>query len=127
LQGFVEGGESKLKKLNEITLPYVFEDFDNFCDEHKNKQYTLSESAILFESGFNKYFHKIIYVYAPEEIRIKRAFDRSGFSEKEYRNRMKNQYPSNSKRNWSNFSIENYDGKDVEEQVNGIHRKILSL
>lgn len=124
---FVEGGENKLKTLNKLTHSYVFEEFNNFCEEHKDKKYTISESAILFETGFNKNFSKTIYVYTPENIRIKRAFDRSGFSENEYKERMKNQIPSEIKRNWATFIIENYDNKDVESQVRGIDKKLLSL
>jgi dephospho-CoA kinase len=124
---FSEGNESKLKKLNELTHSYVFEEFENFCNLNKSKKYILAESAILYETGFNKYFDKIIYVYAPEETRIQRTFDRSGFSEEEYKQRMKNQLPYNSKRNWANYIIENYDDKDIESQVRGIDGKLVSL
>lgn len=124
---FVEGGESRLLKLNEISHSYVYEEFENFCDINKKKKYILAESAILYETGFNKYFDKIIYVYAPEEIRIQRTFDRSGFLEKEYRQRMKSQIKWTSKISWSNFIIENYDNKDIKSQVIGIDKRLLSL
>ena len=47
---FVKGSEEKLKRLNELVHPYVFNEYDNFCELNKDKKYTLIESAILYES-----------------------------------------------------------------------------
>ena len=121
---FVEGGEEKLQKLNDISHPYVFQEFENFCKKHSDKKYILAESAILYESGMDKILDKVIYVNAEESIRIKRTFERSGFSESEYRQRMKNQIPNKEK--IADFIIFNNDGDDVTTQVSKIN-SILSI
>jgi len=51
---FVKGSEEKLKRLNELVHPYVFNEYDNFCELNKDKKYTLIESAILYESKLDK-------------------------------------------------------------------------
>lgn len=53
---FIEGAQDKLNKLNSLVHPYVFDEYNNFCELHKDKKYTLAESAILFESGMNKQY-----------------------------------------------------------------------
>ena len=117
---FVEGGEERLKKLNELAHPYVFKEFELFCKSHSDKRFIIAESAILFESGMNKVVDKSIYVSANEDVRIERTFKRSGFSKEEYRQRMKSQIPN--KELLSDFIIYNNPGDNIVEQINEINR-----
>lgn len=120
---FVKGAEEKLKKLNSLIHPYVFNQFNEFCLLKNNSPYIIAESAILFESGMDKIMDKIIYVSTDLELRIKRTFDRSGFSEEEYNQRMKDQIPNKEK--ISDYIIYNNIGDNVEEQVMLIHKSII--
>ena len=122
---FVEGGDHKLYKLNEISHPYVRREFIKFCNQHQDKPYIITESALIFETNLKRYVDKVIYVFASEKTRIRRAFVRSGFSAKEYKQRMKTQIPPDVKVRLSDFIIHNEDGDDVEAQVRDIN-KILT-
>lgn len=122
---FVEGSEDKLKKLNELTHPYVFKEFENFCNKYKNKKYILAESAILYESGMDKVVDKTIYVSADEETRIERTFRRSGFSREDYKQRMKKQIPNKEK--IADFVIYNNDEDNVIPQIEKINHLIIDL
>lgn len=124
---FIKGAEDKLLKLNEIVHPYVFEEYSKFCDIHKDKLYTIAESAILFESGMDKVVDRIIYVSADEETRIDRTFKRSGFSREEYMNRMKSQVSSKKKISDSDYIIYNNDGDDVHTQIKKINFNLISI
>lgn len=121
---FVEGGEDKLKKLNEICHPYVFQEFIEFCEKNKDQKYIIAESAIIYESGMNNSLDEIIYVFSEEELRIKRTFERSGFTEIDYRSRMKSQISSGDKMKLANYTIFNNDGDDVQKQVKEINNTI---
>ena len=67
------------------------------------------ESAILFESGFNKVVDKSLMVYAPREIRIERAVSRDNTAREEIIRRIENQLPDETKRDWSDYVIYNDD------------------
>lgn len=116
---FVEGGEDNLKKLNQLVHPYVFEEFKLFCDKNSNQKYIIAESAILYEAGMDKVVDKVIYIQADEETRIKRTLKRSGISEKEYKQRMKDQIPNKAK--MADFIILNNENSITESQIRFTH------
>jgi dephospho-CoA kinase len=122
---FVDGGEEKLKRLNEISHPYVLREYNMFCDSFSNKPYTLVETALLFEVNMHKMVDKTIYVCVEEELRIKRTFDRSGFSREDYKLRMKNQVPSELKIKLCDYVIYNNEGDDVNEQILKINKELI--
>jgi dephospho-CoA kinase len=121
---FVQGAESKLKRLNEIVHPYVFKEYEDFCQLHSDKPYTLAETALLFETNMRMMVDKVIYVCVDLDLRIKRTFERSGFSEEEYKLRMKAQINSETKKKLSDFIIYNNDGDDVYKQVQEINNTL---
>jgi dephospho-CoA kinase len=122
---FVDGGEEKLKRLNEISHPYVLREYNMFCDSFSNKPYTLVETALLFEANMHRIVDKTIYVCVEEELRIKRTFDRSGFSREDYKSRMKNQVPSELKLKLCDYIIYNNEGDDVNEQILKINKELI--
>jgi dephospho-CoA kinase len=121
---FVEGAEDKLRRLNEIVHPYVFEKYEEFCLLNKDNLYTIAETALLFETNMRKMVDKVIYVSVDLDLRIKRTFDRSGFSEKEYNLRMKSQINSETKKKLSDYVINNNDCDDVIEQIKKIDKDL---
>lgn len=127
IRNIVFTDDVRLLKLNELSHPYVFKEFEKFCDRHNDKQYILAESAILFETKLRDHVDEVIYVNADEKLRIKRTFERSGFSEIEYRQRMKNQLSSDYKISMSDFVITNNDDDDVKKQVEEINNKLNEL
>jgi dephospho-CoA kinase len=122
---FIKGSEHKLKILNELVHPYVFQEYNSFCLEHENKPYTLMESALIYETGSDKFVDKVIYVNTDEELRIKRTFDRSGFSREDYKQRMKDQIQN--KKDLATYVINNNVGDDVGEQIIQLDKLIYSI
>ena len=114
----------KLSKLNSIVHPVVQKIFLSWCKINKSQKYVLKEAAILFESGSYKDCDFVITVTAPENIRVKRVMARDKVSDKEIRQRMKNQWSDKEKTKRSDFIINN-DGKLLLiPQVLNIHKKI---
>ena len=122
---FVPGGEVKLKKLNEIIHPYVFNEFELFCNENSKCKYVLAESALIYESNMRSFVDKVIYVCVNEQTRIKRTFERSGYTEQEYKQRMKTQINPETKKKLSDFMIYNNEGDNLNEQILNIHNHFV--
>lgn len=123
---FSSDGELRLKRLNSIVHPYIFQDFNDFCLVNSNKPMILAESAILFESKMNIYLNKIIFVNVPYDIRLERTIKRDGISKEEYDNRMKNQISSEEKIKISDFVIDNFNSNsdELKNIVKDIYLKI---
>jgi len=124
---FVDGGEDKLKLLNQICHPYVYNDFQDFCDLHSDKTLIVAESAILFEAGMNKRLDKILFVDVPYDIRLRRTLDRDNITKSEYDNRMKKQISSQEKIQMSNYIIDNSTSESKMEKVKLIYLDLVSL
>ena len=98
-----------LKQVNNIIHPIVADDFNCWCTRQENSLCAV-ESAILFESGFNKLTDVTLMVYAPLEIRISRVLSRDHVSKESIINRIKSQMPDEEKEQLADFTIIN-DGK----------------
>jgi dephospho-CoA kinase len=124
---FVEGGEEKLKRLNQICHPYVRKDFEDFCTLHKDKPFILAESAILFESGMSEKMDRIIFVDVWYSVRLERAMKRDNITREEYNTRMKSQLDDSEKKRKSDFIIDNSTPGPNLEEVRNIFNILVDL
>lgn len=86
-----------LEQVNAIIHPEVSKDFDSWKAGLQTAVCAL-ESAILFESGFNRKVDWTLMVDAPEEVRLSRVTVRDGVSEADVRQRMSRQWPNERKK-----------------------------
>ena len=124
---FVEGGEEKLKRLNQICHPYVRKDFEDFCTLHKDKPFILAESAILFESGMSEKMDRIIFVDVWYSVRLERAMKRDNITREEYDTRMKSQLDDSEKKRRSDFIVDNSTPGPKLEEVKKIFNILVNL
>ena len=124
---FVEGGDEKLKRLNQICHPYVLKDFEDFCVLHKDKSFIIAESAILFESGMSDRVDKIIFVDVRYSVRLERAISRDNITREEYDSRMKSQMDLSEKKAKSDFIINNSTPGPRLEEVKNIFNILVDL
>jgi dephospho-CoA kinase len=117
----------KLRLLNSIVHPFVFELYEQWCQEHANAAYTLKEAAIMFESGSYKQVHKVIGVSAPLELRIQRVANRDGVEPKMVLARIKNQLEDEELKSRCDYIIINDGEHSLIEQVTALHLKFLSI
>ena len=99
-------------QVNAIIHPAVLKDFVEWTGKQKEKKIVALESAILFESGFNAFVDKVLFVDAPEDVRLKRAMLRDGVQEEQIRARMKMQQPE-LHRLQADFAIDNSSNDDT--------------
>ncbi|APG64303.1 dephospho-CoA kinase [Tenacibaculum todarodis] len=124
LANIVFKNKEKLATLNAIVHPVVYNHLESFIKNNTDKDYILYENAILFENGSDVFCDKIITVTAPEKVKIDRVISRDKTSEKEVRNRMKNQWKDSKKTLQSNYIICNVSLTKTKEQVLKIHNKL---
>jgi dephospho-CoA kinase len=125
IAGIVFAHPVKLRQLNGIIHPMVLADFKKWTREQKNADYVVMESAILFETGYSSLFDKIIFVSAPETVRLKRVMERDKVTAAQVKIRMRQQKPEKDKIRKSDFVIVNKGKKSLIQQVLSIHRQIL--
>jgi dephospho-CoA kinase len=101
-----------LSSLNAIVHPAVAQDFDAWAMSKTDHPYVLLESAILFESGFNRFLDKIITVSAPVEVRIQRVVSRDGTSRQEAMERIANQLTDEAREERADYIIHNNQDAD---------------
>jgi len=116
-----------LKFLNSVIHPLVKRGLMHWIMLHKYHHYIVQEAAILFESGFNKEFEKIITVVSPPELAIKRVMERDQITCTEVKKRMKHQWDQDKKRELSDFIVFNDEKQMVLPQVLKIHNELMGM
>lgn len=114
----------KLKLANSIIHPEVLKHFTYWCKKRSNLPIVALEAAILFESNFDKYLDKVVTVYSPLELRIKRVSERDGVRKELVENRIKHQMPETEKIRLSEYVIVNNYQKSLIKQVESLIKEI---
>ncbi len=118
----------KIEKINAIVHPRVGEDFNDWAKQHSHYPYLLKEAALLYESGSYMQLDKIIVVFAPLEMRLKRVLARdTQRTEQEVKAIMDKQITDEEKIKKADFVIYNDETKLVIPQVMALDNQIRSL
>jgi dephospho-CoA kinase len=126
IAAIVFNNKEKLELLNSLVHPATIADAQQWFSQ-QTAPYVIKEAALLFESGTAEGLDKIIGVYAPETIRLKRVMDRDGVSADEVKRRMKNQIEETVKMRLCDFVINNNEQQAVLPQVLQLHEQLLEL
>ena len=102
-------------KLEKIIHPLVMAGIKNFEIENKDENLIFTEVPLLFESGFDRFFNKIICVYCSLKTREERAKVRLTNNPEFFEQISKIQLSQNIKMAKSDFTI-NSEG-NIEEEV----------
>ena len=93
LADFLFANADNASQVNAIIHPAVLRDFEQWRDEHAGDKVIALESAILYESGLDEQASLVLFIDAPEEVRLHRAMLRDSASEEQIRARMRMQRP----------------------------------
>ena len=127
LSNLIFSNKIELEKLNDIIHPFVLQKFENWITENSSAPYVIMESAILYETGYDTMFDKMIAVTAPTELCIERVMQRDGIDRDMVLKRMSNQFPNETKVDRADYCIQNNSLELIAPQVADIHKSILSL
>ena len=113
------GNPDAKKQLEEIIHPKVAEAFATWCEEKSStdEKIVFIESAILYESGFDKMVDKVIMVYADDDVRIERSMRRDKADRKAIEDRIKNQGSDKEKCKKADFVIYNNPNDLINKQI----------
>lgn len=114
------------QQVEAIVHPIVAEQFSQWASE-QNAPIVLVESAILYESGFDKQVDKVIVVDANTETRIERTMKRDACSKEQAEQRINAQMSNQEKIKKADYIIQNNPGSDINSQLFELMKKLYKL
>ena len=114
-----------LKKLNGLVHPVVGKDFEAW-ESRQTSDIVLKEAAILIESGAYKQVDKLIVIFAPVTVRIKRVLQRDKVTEEEVMHRINNQLSDEDRLKFADYIIKNDGEHLLIPQVKNIIKDLKS-
>jgi len=105
-----------LKQLNALVHPRVKADFGNWVAQQQS-ELIFKESALLVETGGHLQCDAVIFVQAPEDLRVARVTQRDGISAAQVRARMQRQMSDAEKQAASTHIVINNDRQLLIPQV----------
>ena len=112
---------AKLAALEAIVHPAVRDWREAFVDEHSGAPALIFEIPLLFETGGEKEFDKVIVVSAPEDVQCARVLQRQGMTAEKLESILERQTPDREKRRRADFVVDTgTDLSTTEAQVRDI-------
>lgn len=112
-----------LAQVNNIIHPAVIEDFKAWC-ELQTASAVAAETAILFESGMDKWVNTKVSVIAPIDTRIERCMKRDSMTKEQVLARIKNQMDDEERMRRSDFVIINDEKHALIPQIKEIIKSL---
>lgn len=123
LARFIFGNPENMAKVNAIIHPRVRQDFEIWKKAQGSKEFCILESAILFESGFDREVDFTVCVDAPLRLRIKRCVKRDNTTEQAVVARINSQMDQTEKCRLADFVVVNDDVTALEPQIEELLNK----
>lgn len=114
------------QQVEAIVHPMVAEQFNQWASK-QNAPIVLVESAILYESGFDKQVDKVIVVDANTETRIERTMKRDACTKEQAEQRINAQMSNQEKIKKADYIIQNNPGSDINSQLFELMKKLYKL
>ncbi len=114
----------KLHQLNALVHPATIDYGKQWIEKQRNK-YIIKEAAIFFESGSYKEMNIMVGVYAPPELRIRRAMEPTNNSRESIMQRIASQMDEDEKMKRCDYIIINDEIKAIIPQITELHQTLL--
>ena len=118
---------TKMKILNEITHPRIFQEMESQIAQYKSEGYSLIivDAPVLFESHSEKYYDKTLVISLPQDLQIKRLMARNNLTKEEALSRINSQMSLKEKEARATYVIENTGSvEDLYKKLNELLTKI---
>ena len=124
LASYLFANAENAARVNAIIHPCVKKDFKQWMEMHAESELVALESAILYDSGFDDVVDTVVVVYAPKELRLKRAMLRDAASREQIEARMNAQMDDEEKCRKADFVVYNDGTFPLEEQLTSVINQI---
>ena len=121
----VLGYPEELQALEAIVHPAVQRAREHFIERHRDAPALLFDIPLLFETGGETAFDKVIVVSAPADVQRTRVLARTGMSEAKLDAIFARQMPDSEKRDRADFIVET--GADLSTTQAEVHRILACL
>ena len=121
----VLGDRDELAALEVLVHPAVAEARTRFIDEHRDSPALLFDIPLLFETGGERAFDKVIVVSAPADVQRERVLARPGMTREKLAGILDRQMPDAEKRARADFVIET--GGSLDETRASVRRILACL
>lgn len=119
--------KSKVKRVNEIVHPFVIKEKLRLFRKIKTG-IVITEAALIFESGFDRYLDYIIEVYSSQKTRIKRIKSRNNFSANKIKRIIDSQMSEQEKLKRADFVIYNNSTKtELKKRTVFLHKLLNGI
>jgi dephospho-CoA kinase len=121
LSNRVVGKPEELAALEALVHPAVHRARSRFLLDHQDRPALVFEIPLLFETGGEQAFDKVVVVSAPPQVQRERVLSRPGMSQKKFEALLARQVPDEEKRRRADFVIDTGgDLSTTERQVQDI-------
>lgn len=117
LKAEIQKAPEVLKRLEEIVHPLVAQDRENFKKEHADQDMLVFDIPLLFETGQQNSYEKIVVVSVSAEIQKKRVMERKTMSEDMFLGILRRQMPDDKKRKRADYVIETDTIQNAQDKV----------
>ncbi|QCR24085.1 dephospho-CoA kinase [Pontibacter sp. SGAir0037] len=126
ISGIVFKNPERLAQLNSLVHPRVRNDFSMWVAANQNAPYIIKEAALMYESEAWRQIDKMIAVFAPKDVRIKRLLIRDTHrTEADIQAIMDKQLREEEKMARADYIIYNDDHQLLIPQVLKLHEQLL--
>jgi dephospho-CoA kinase len=125
LSGYVLADRDQLAALELIVHPAVVRAREHFIDVNRGAPALLFEIPLLFETGGEAGFDKVIVVSAPADVQRRRVLGREGMTEEKLSGLLARQLPDAEKRERADFVIDT--GGSLDETRRQMHSILACL
>ncbi len=123
--------EEKRRQLQGFIYPRLFEEYARRLEEIRKKDpdaIIIADVPLLIEIRLQSMFEKIIVVYAPEELQLRRLIERDGFNRKDATKRLEAQMSIEEKLKHADYIIHNTTSlDDTRSEVENIYKELQHL
>lgn len=102
-----------LARVNSIVHPFVWQEVARRAKAQfdTSDRFVFNESALVFETGADKFYDLVLVVDAPEDIRVIRLAEGRGISQTEARRRIRAQMAADEKKARAGYVIHNHGSR----------------
>ncbi|MFB5677867.1 dephospho-CoA kinase [Paenibacillus terreus] len=129
LGAIVFANPSERKVLNEITHPAIRQEIIRRMNDYEAEfpdKLVVVDIPLLYESGLNNLFQKVMVVYVPEEVQLKRLMQRDGLTPEQARQRLDAQMPIEEKKRLADIVVDNSrDVADTGRQLDELLERMV--